>query len=98
MKHICSEQDTVRNPHTEELECVECGKTFGVWPLREYLMEKTNSTTGICFAKLERDITLSSQCRGGSRQHAYAEYAHLLFYDDFPIRNNPIQEQKSEVK
>lgn len=80
--HICSEYDTAWNFYTEQLQCVVCGKEFGKWPWRDYLMQKTNSTTGIIFSKLDRDTTEVAKIRGSSRQHVYAEYAALFFAND----------------
>ncbi len=97
-KHHCTEQSMVWNPHTEKVECVECGKELGAWGMIDYLMAKTNSTTGVCFSKLDRDITMLSQHKERSRQQSYAEYAALFFYDDFPtlVPVNTVKEEKGD--
>ena len=82
MKHKCSEEDMVWNPYTESLECRECGRDFGIWKMKDYLMAKTNSTTGEQFNTLTRNTIKVAQHRDTSRQHVYAEYAALFFYDD----------------
>ncbi len=97
--HICSEFDMAWNPHTESLVCVDCGKDFGKWPFQQYLMQKRNSTTGICFAKLSSDITLTARVRECSRQQAYAEYAALFFYDDYQTSGNkPITQSEGKTE
>jgi hypothetical protein len=45
----------------------------------EALRERTNSTTGICFAKLTEDTNMVANIKGCSTQHAYANYAQAFF-------------------
>jgi len=43
---------------------------------------KTSEITGVCYRKLEDNTYSSSLFKECSMQHAYANYAHLFFYDD----------------